>query len=81
MLFAENKHKFFDVTEGESEHKKLLAAGHRQCADLFFIRRSFAHWLLAQGRLNVNAATKKSSAFFERNHLQTRIRQWLRFGC
>ncbi len=79
MLFAENKHKLFDFTESESKHKKLFATGHRQCADVFFIRRSVAHCLLAQGHRNFNAATEKPCAFFERHHLQTRIRPWLRF--
>lgn len=63
-----------------NEHAKLFPSGHRQYADVFFIRCSFAHCLLAQGDLNFNAVTEKSYALFERNHLQTCIRQRLRFG-
>ncbi|MBS0467655.1 MAG: hypothetical protein JSR14_10650 [Proteobacteria bacterium] len=80
MAFAENKHKFVDFTQGESEHKIMFTTGHRQCADVFCIRRSFAHWWLAQNHRNFNTAMKKSYAFFERLHMQARTRQRPRFG-
>lgn len=80
-IFAEGKHKYFDFTEGESEHKKLFATDHRQCADVFFIRRSLAHWLLVQGHRHFNAAVEKFGEFLERHNLKTRIRQWMRFGA
>lgn len=79
-IFAEGKHKYFDFTEGESEHKKLFATNHRQCADVFFIRRSLAHLLLVQGHRHFNAAVERFGKFLERHKLKTRIRQWMRFG-
>jgi len=38
-LFAERRHRYFDFTEGEGEHKRHLATHEVLCADIFVVSR------------------------------------------
>lgn len=78
QLFGERRYRFFDFTEGESDHKQLFATDFRECANILFVRDRFpyslwlrAHWWLA--RLSVAAGE-----FLDRFGLKARMRKLLR---
>lgn len=80
QLFAEEKFRFFDFTEGETDHKRLFATDQRLCANIFFVRRSLRNGVL----LRVHHAMDLLSAWLgevvERFGLKARIKRVLRFG-
>lgn len=52
QLFDEGCFRFFDFTEGASEHKRLFATHEMQCANVVFLRNTprnrvlaYSHWL------------------------------------
>ncbi len=75
QLFSEQRYRFFDFTEGESDHKRLFATDSRECANILFVKDRFpyalsirAHWWLARlsagvgevlGRLGLKAHVRK----------------------
>lgn len=79
-LFAEKRFRFFDFTEGQSEHKRLFATHQRQCANVFFIRRTARTRLIVHGHRLMDLISRRLGATLERIGLKARIRRLLRSG-
>ena len=47
-LFAENRFKIFDFTEGEGPHKSFFATQSLLCADIYFFRRTWRNLALVR---------------------------------
>jgi CelD/BcsL family acetyltransferase involved in cellulose biosynthesis len=79
-LFAENRFRLFDFTEGESEHKKLFSTGSVHCANVFFLRANLRNSILLRGQLAIDALSGSIGTGLDRLGLKARIRKLLRFG-
>jgi CelD/BcsL family acetyltransferase involved in cellulose biosynthesis len=79
-LFAERRFRFFDFTEGESEHKRLFATGRTNCANVALLPPTLANRLLAHSHYGFNCAAEALGRWLQKHGLKTRVRHWLRFG-
>lgn len=53
QIFAEGGFRYFDFTEGQSEHKRFFATHQQQCANVFMLKKNlrntvviYGHWLM-----------------------------------
>lgn len=79
-LFAEGRYRYFDFTEGESEHKRLFGTGHRECANVALLRPTLLHRLLVASHMGFNQAVERLGRWMDKHGLKRRIRRVLRFG-
>ncbi len=59
QLFAEGKFRYFDFTEGSSDHKRLFSTHQRHCANVYFVRHSLRNAAI----LRAHAAMDRLSAW------------------
>ena len=79
-IFAERRFRFFDFTEGQSDHKRLFATHTVSCANLFFVRRRVGNLLLLYAHDRFSYFSGWLGAALDHWGLKTRIRRLLRFG-
>ena len=79
-LFAEARFRYFDFTEGQSEHKRLFATGSVQCANVLFLRDTLRNRFLVYGQYGVDRVSAKIGDVLDRFGLRGKIRKLLRFG-
>ena len=79
-LFTEQRFRFFDFTEGESEHKRLFSTACTQCANVALLKPTPGNWWIAHSHLQFNRATQTIGNWLEKRDLKARIKRWLRFG-
>lgn len=80
-LFAEERFRFFDFTEGQSEHKKLFATHERRSANILYLRATLRNRLLVVAQLTLNRAFEFLGDLAERWGVKARLRRWMRFGA
>lgn len=80
QLFNEGRFRYFDFTEGQSEHKRLFATHLRQCANIFFVKRTLRNTVLVYSHLFMECFSKWLGAMLDRLGLKTKIKRFLRFG-
>ena len=78
QLFEERKFRFFDFTEGTSDHKRLFATHYRLCANVFFVRRSLRNSLLIRSHRLSQTITTGIGNILDRTGLKTKLRNLLR---
>ncbi|MCZ8111323.1 MAG: GNAT family N-acetyltransferase [Betaproteobacteria bacterium] len=79
-LFGEQSFRFFDFTEGESDHKRLFATHERLCANVLFVRAGWRGYLLVYAHHALNRVSEGLGALLDMVGLRARLRQYLRFG-
>jgi hypothetical protein len=79
-LFEERAFHFFDFTEGQSEHKKLFATHHMQCANVFFLRSNMRNLLLLGSQRAVDNFSKLAGDMLDQLGLKSKIKKMIRFG-
>lgn len=79
-IFAEGRFKIFDFTEGQSEHKRMFATHHQQCANVYFLRNTLLNRTLVQGHRAMNAGSAWAGNVLERLGLKSKLRKLIRFG-
>ena len=79
-LFGRPAARFFDFTEGQSEHKRLFATHERRCANVMFVRATLQNrlWLGLHGM--AQDASSGLGRVAARWGLKARVRRMLRFG-
>ncbi len=77
-LFAEQKFRLFDFTEGEGEHKKLFATGMTACADVLCFRWGVRNVLLVCGHRVLSATSRSAVHMLDRLGIKKRIKKLLR---
>ena len=63
-LFEESLFRFFDFTEGQSEHKKLFATHSVQCANVFFLRSNLRNKFLLHSQRAFDHFSKSVATCF-----------------
>lgn len=79
-LFAERCFRFFDFTEGQSEHKKLFATHHIQCANVFFLRSNLRNRLLLHSQRIIDNFSKLTGDKLDQLGLKSKVKKMMRFG-
>lgn len=80
QLFGEARFRFFDFTEGESDHKRLFATHQRQCANVFLVKRSLRNSVLIRGHLLMDQFSMWLGAKLDQWGVKARIKRFLRFA-
>ncbi len=79
-LFEENAFRFFDFTEGQSEHKKLFATHSIQCANVFFLRSNLRNMCLLHAQKAVDHFSKSTGDKLDQLGIKVAVRRLIRFG-
>lgn len=77
-LFAEQRHRFFDFTEGDGQHKRLFSTGCVDCVDVLLLRPTVANRVLIATHRNFHAGVEALGNVAERYGVKTRLKKWLR---
>lgn len=77
-LFAENRFRYFDFTEGDGAHKALFGTRQAECATVFLLRPTLANRVLLAGHHAFNTAIEGSGAWLDRIGAKARVRRMLR---
>lgn len=79
-LFQEKAFRFFDFTEGQSEHKRLFATHSVQCANIFFLRTSPRNAIIICSREVVDRLGRLVSDLLDNLGLKPVVKRLMRFG-
>lgn len=79
-ILAEKRFLKFDFTEGESEHKRLFGTHSIRCANVIFLRDTYANAALVRAHIAMSALSKSAGDLLERYGLKSRIRRLIRLG-
>lgn len=79
QLFAEARFRFFDFTEGESEHKRLFATHDVLCANIFFLRKNLRNIVLIHAHLFMGKFSSRLGDVLENFGVKAKIKRLLRF--
>jgi len=79
-LFAEQRFRIFDFTEGEGEHKKLFATDMTFCAQMLCFRPELRNLVLVGGHAALDSASTGTGKLLDRVGLKRRIKKMLRRG-
>jgi len=80
QLFDEACFRFFDFTEGQSDHKRLFATHQLQCANVFFLKDTLLNRLLIHSHRLTAQFSKWIGATLERFGIKAKIKRLLRFA-
>ncbi len=77
-LFAEQRYRWFDFTEGDGAHKAMFGTGSAQCSSLVLLRPTLANRALLATRGAFDAGVAQAKALAERSGALAQIRARLR---
>jgi len=79
-MLEERNFRYFDFTEGESEHKRLFATGWKECANIIVLKRTLANTLIVYAHLSIECLSKWLGNLLDRLGFKTTVKRILRFG-
>jgi len=77
-LFAEQRFRFFDFTEGDGLHKALFGTHQAECATVFILRSRVRNHLLFRQHRVFNTAVGQAGALAKRIGMKAALRKLLR---
>ncbi|MGB3739002.1 MAG: GNAT family N-acetyltransferase, partial [Pontixanthobacter sp.] len=77
-LFAENRYRHFDFTEGDGGHKAMFGTHSVECASFFLLNRNLAHHLLLRGVDLFDATVARTKGWVENSSKLPAIRRMSR---
>lgn len=77
-LFAEQRYRWFDFTEGDGAHKAMFSTGSALCASLVLLRPTLANRALLASRGAFDAGVAQAKSLAERSGALAQIRARLR---
>jgi len=80
QLFDEARFRYFDFTEGQSDHKRLFATHQQQCANVFLVKKSIFNMAVIYAHLAMDRFSKWLGAMLDRWGVKARIKRFLRFA-
>ncbi|OGB33426.1 MAG: GNAT family N-acetyltransferase [Burkholderiales bacterium RIFCSPLOWO2_12_FULL_61_40] len=80
QLFREARFRYFDFTEGQSEHKRLFSTHQRLCANVFLLKKTFRNRMIIYSHLGMGQLSQWLGEFTQRVGIKTRIKKILRFA-
>lgn len=80
QLYSEACFRYFDFTEGQSEHKRLFATHQRQCANVFLVKNNLQNTAIVYSHLYMDRLSKWLGVMLDWLGVKARIRRFLRFA-
>lgn len=80
QLFEEGKFRYFDFTEGSSDHKRLFSTHQRHCANIYFVRRSLRNAAIIHAHAVMDRLSAWIGNVLTRFGLKARLKRVLRFA-
>jgi hypothetical protein len=80
QLFGEGCFRAFDFTVGQSEHKRLFATHHRQCANVFLVKDTLGNRAVIYTHHLMDSLSGWLGGRLERLGVKARIKRLLRFA-
>lgn len=80
QLFTEARFRYFDFTEGQSDHKRLFATHQQHCANVFFVKRTLSNTVLIYCHRFMDSSSAWLGSKLEQFGLKAKIKRLLRFG-
>jgi len=80
QLFAERRFRYFDFTEGESDHKRLFATHEILAANVLYLPRNLKNRLLVRAHAGFERRVEALGVWLEEKNLKRRVRRLIRFG-
>lgn len=80
QLFKEGSFRYFDFTEGQSDHKRLFATHQRQCANVFLVKRTLRNCAILYSHCFMDRFSKWLGDSLDQWGLKARMRRFLRFA-
>jgi hypothetical protein len=79
QMFSEARFRYFDFTEGQSEHKRLFSTHQRQCANVFLVKRSLRNTVVVFSHLFMERFSESLGATLDRLGVKAKIKHFVRF--
>ena len=80
QMFGEGCFRFFDFTEGESDHKRLFATHEMQCANVLFLRNSLKNRILAHSHWWAGRFSGWLGDMLDKFGIKAKVKKFLRFN-
>jgi len=80
QLFNESRFRYFDFTEGQSDHKRFFATHQRQCANVFMVKSTFRNMAVIYSHWFMNGFSQWLGATLDRLGVKAKIKRLLRFA-
>lgn len=80
QMFNDGDLKYFDFTEGQSDHKRLFATHQRHCANVFLVHDSLRNRAILHGQLSMDRFSSWLGRTLDRLGIKSRVRRLIRFA-
>jgi len=78
QIFKEGDLRYFDFTEGQSDHKRLFATHQRQCAHMFLIRPTLRNTAILRGHALMGRFSGWTGQMLDRYGVKAKVRRLIR---
>ncbi len=79
QMFGEGCFRYFDFTEGESDHKRLFATHEMLCANVLFLKNTLKNRMLAHGHWRMGRFSGWLGDTLDKFGIKPRVKRFLRF--
>lgn len=80
QMFGEGRFRYFDFTEGESEHKRLFATHEMSCVNVLFLRNTVKNRILAHGHWRMGRFSGWVGDTLDKFGVKAKVKRFLRFN-
>jgi len=77
-IFTEGGLRYFDFTEGQSDHKRLFATHQRQCAHVFLVRPTLRNMAIVRGHALMDQFSAWAGQMLDRYGVKAKLRRMIR---
>lgn len=77
-MFNEGGLRYFDFTEGQSDHKRLFATHQRQCAHVFLVRPTLRNAAIIRGHALMDRFSGWAGELLDRYGVKAKVRRLIR---
>lgn len=77
-MFNEGGLRYFDFTEGQSDHKRLFATHQRQCAHVFLVRSTLRNAAIVRGHALMDRFSVWAGQTLDRYGVKAKVRRLIR---
>jgi CelD/BcsL family acetyltransferase involved in cellulose biosynthesis len=78
QIFKEDRFRYFDFTEGQSEHKRFFATHQQQCANVFLVKKTLRNYAVIYSHLFMDRFSTWLGATLDRWGVKAKVRRFLR---
>lgn len=78
QMFNEGGLRYFDFTEGQSDHKRLFATHQRQCANVFLVRPTLRNTAIIRSHALMERFSGWSGQLLDRYGIKAKVRRLIR---